>query len=68
MFRRGQVLRGRKVYPHQQWFASAEREARRRALQHRPQEGRELKDSQNATVHQWVTVGAVFRFELDGTP
>ena len=65
MFRRGQVLRGRKVYPHQQWFASAEREVSRRTLQHRPQQGRALKDSQNATIHQWVSVGSVFRFELD---
>ncbi len=63
---RKQVLRGRKVYPHQQGLENLSlTQLRGRFDYDRARPGdRPLQDSQNATLHQWVRPGAEFTFTV----
>lgn len=67
-FRVGHVLRGRKVYPHQDWLVGKKTSELRAALTYQPPEEdgrrRRERDSQNATLHQWVKPGVAFRAVL----
>ncbi|GAA0256598.1 hypothetical protein GCM10010492_66890 [Saccharothrix mutabilis subsp. mutabilis] len=59
-FTTGQIPRGRKVYPHQQWMENADPDTIRDRVRHRPPEGRSERDSQNSTLHDWIRPGATF--------
>jgi CRISPR-associated protein (TIGR03986 family) len=63
---RRQVLRGRKVYPHQQGLEDLTPTQLRGRFDYdlaKPDD-RPLQDSQNATLHQWVRPGAEFTFTV----
>lgn len=59
-FRPPHVLRGRKVYPHQERLVGKDARELRELLRYRAPAGREERDSQNATLHEWVRPGAEF--------
>jgi CRISPR-associated protein (TIGR03986 family) len=65
LFTGGQVVRGRKVYPHQRWMENAPFDDIVERSRHVPPQGRQLRDTQNATIHGWVKPGAEFTFTVE---
>lgn len=74
-FRPGHTLRGRKVYPHQQWMVGKEAPELRYLLDYEPPrrrarkdsddpETRPKRDSQNVTLREWIKPGVEFRAVL----
>ena len=63
-FQNGQMLRGRKVYPHQERMVGKNVDELRRMLTYQPPNERMMRDSQNATLHEWVKPGVEFRAVL----
>ena len=63
-FQDGQVLRGRKVYPHQQRMVGKNVDELRTMLRYQPPNDRPPRDSQNATLHQWIKPGVEFTAAL----
>ncbi|MBL8924639.1 MAG: hypothetical protein JNM77_00160 [Pseudonocardia sp.] len=63
-----QTLRGRKVYPHHRALEGLDTRRLRSRLRYEPpvvdRRRRPERDSQNATLHQWINPGAVVTFTV----
>ncbi|GDY31834.1 TIGR03986 family type III CRISPR-associated RAMP protein [Gandjariella thermophila] len=65
LFRRGQKVRGRKVYPHHQWMENASTNEIVNHIRYQLLDGRQREDKQNATIHGWIKPGAEFTFTVE---